>query len=136
MTLIVWVGGKLSLLGIGRCLISGATWLGMQTARDLQYFIYRQGKEWQYYRQPLQKFSMVPRKVAEYHDGFNQVTEDLLRNIEEMEDPKTGVLKDVPELFYRWSFECKWCVHVLKWSLLTVEKCNAMLLFHAQNQYL
>ena len=68
---------------------------------------FRQGEEWRNYRLPIQKFTMVPRKVAEYYTDFNHVTEDLLENIEEIKDSKTSVLKDVTELLFRWSFECE-----------------------------
>ena len=76
-------------------------------ASHVLYYYNRDGEDWLHVRQPLQRFAMVPRKVAEYHDGFNQVTEDLLKKIEEMKDPETGVLKDVFNLFRLWSFECK-----------------------------
>ena len=50
---------------------------------------------------------MVPRKMAEYCPGFNDVTKDLLENIEKIKDSKTSVLEDVGKLFFRWSIECK-----------------------------
>ena len=77
------------------------------------YYSNRDGEDWLHVRQPLQRFAMVPRKVAEYHDGFNQVTEDLLKKIEEMREPETGVLKDVSSPIHLWAFECRYSLHVL-----------------------
>ena len=68
---------------------------------------FRQGEEWQKARSPMSKFMMVPRKVAEYHDGFNDITLDLLKNFEMKKDPQTGLLTDVPSLLFNWSFECE-----------------------------
>ena len=72
-------------------------------------FLYRtrQGEEWHKVRSPMSKFMMVPRKVAEYHDGFNDITLDLLKNFEMKKDPQTGLLTDVPSLLFNWSFECE-----------------------------
>ena len=55
----------------------------------------------------MSKFMMVPRKVAEYHEDFNNITLDLLKNIELKKHPDTAMLTDMPKLFFKWSFECK-----------------------------
>ena len=56
----------------------------------------------------MSKFAMVPRKVGEYHRGFNGITQDLLKNIVQLRDPETKILSDVPKLLFKWSFECKY----------------------------
>ena len=55
----------------------------------------------------MSKFMMVPRKVAEYHEELNAITEDLIRNICHLRDPNSNVMVDVPNLLFKWSFECK-----------------------------
>ena len=55
----------------------------------------------------MSKFMMVPRKVAEYHQGLNAITEDLIRNICHLRDPNSNVMADVSSLLFKWSFECK-----------------------------
>ena len=55
----------------------------------------------------MSKFMMVPRKVAEYHEELNAITEDLIRNICHLRDPNSNVMADVPSLLFKWSFECK-----------------------------
>jgi len=56
----------------------------------------------------MSKFTMVPRKVGEYHTGFNAITQDLLKNVLQLRDPETKVLSDLPKLLFKWSFECKY----------------------------
>jgi len=53
----------------------------------------------------MSKFAMVPRKVAEFHEDFNAVTVDFVRNIRTLRDPTTSVLPDVVPQLYRWTFE-------------------------------
>ena len=60
----------------------------------------------------MSKFIMVPRKVAEYHDGFNDISLDLLKNFEMKKDPQTGLLTNVPSLLFNWSFECEYMLSV------------------------
>ncbi len=55
----------------------------------------------------MSKFMMVPRKVAEYHEDFNTITEDLIKNIEMKKDPQSALFRDLPSLLFNWSFECK-----------------------------
>ena len=59
-------------------------------------------------RSPMSKFMMVPRKVAEYHEDFNNITLDLLKNIELKKHPDTSMLTDVPRCLFNWSFEGKY----------------------------
>jgi len=54
----------------------------------------------------MSKFTMVPRKVGEYHMGFNAITQDLLKNILQLRVPETKIFSDVPKLLFKWSFEC------------------------------
>ena len=58
-------------------------------------------------RSPMSKFIMVPRKVAEYHEDFNNITLDLIKNIEMKKDSHSALLSDVPSLLFNWSFECE-----------------------------
>jgi len=53
----------------------------------------------------MSKFAMVPRKVAEFHEDFNAVTVDFVRNIRTLRDPTTFLLPDVVPQLYRWTFE-------------------------------
>ena len=55
----------------------------------------------------MSKFIMVPRKVGEYHEDFNRITQDLMKLIEQKKDPQTQVVSDVNKLHFRWSFECE-----------------------------
>jgi len=71
------------------------------------YVIDSQGEDWYRQRQPMSKFVMVPRKVGEYHEGFNAITLDLLKNILQLRDPETKILSDLCSLNFKWSFECK-----------------------------
>ena len=80
----------------------------MQTAVKFMFIRYRQGENWHHQRQPMSKFTMVPRKVGEYHTGFNAITQDLLKNVLQLRDPETKVFSDLPKLLFKWSFECKY----------------------------
>ncbi len=71
------------------------------------YIICSKGEEWHKMRSPMSKFMMVPRKVAEYHEDFNNITQDLIKNIEMKKDPQSALLSDVPSLLFNWSFECE-----------------------------
>ena len=53
----------------------------------------------------MSKFAMIPQKVAKFHEGFNMVTADLVRNIYNLRDPNTFLLPDVVSHMYRWTFE-------------------------------
>ena len=55
----------------------------------------------------MSKFAMVPRKVAEFHEVFNDIARDLMKSIRKKRDPNSNILNDVPDLFFNWSFECK-----------------------------
>ena len=39
---------------------------------------YREKEEWYKQRQPMGQFMLKPKKVEEYHEDFNEVTQDLL----------------------------------------------------------
>ena len=64
-------------------------------------------EEWFKSRSPISKFTMIPRKVGEFHEDFNAITHDLVRAVRKMRDKETNVLHDVPPLLFNWSFECK-----------------------------
>ncbi len=55
-------------------------------------------------RSPMSKFIMIPRKVAEYHEDFNNITLDLIKNIDMKKDSHSALLSDVPSLLFNWSF--------------------------------
>ena len=54
----------------------------------------------------MSKFMMVPRKVSEYHETFNEITLDLLEAIR-LEKGEEDMLLDVQSLMHRWAFESK-----------------------------
>ena len=54
----------------------------------------------------MSKFTLVPRKIAEYHGDFNAISKDLKKVIRQMRDPDTNMLNNIPTVFYKWSFEC------------------------------
>ena len=64
-------------------------------------------------RSPMSKFIMVPRKVAEYHEDFNNITLDLIKNIEMKKDSHSALLSDVPSLLFNWSFECEYGLYMI-----------------------
>jgi hypothetical protein len=65
----------------------------------------RDGEEWLKQRIPISKFIMMPRKMAEYHGPFNQVTQDY---IDYLRSHRTGgVFKDIADSLNRWSLECE-----------------------------
>ena len=70
-------------------------------------YIYSQGDHWQRLRQPIQKFTMMPKNVAEYHEEFNAISHDLLGNVHQTRDPESKIVVNVPNLLFKWSFECK-----------------------------
>ena len=70
------------------------------------FFCYSDGENWHEQRRPISKFMMMPRKVAEYHEPFNDVTFDLLKKIRKSRD-ESGNLFDASSYFYKWSFECE-----------------------------
>ena len=49
---------------------------------------------------------MVPRKLGEYHEAFNEVALDLV-SVLKKERGEEDVFLDVPDVMNRWSFECK-----------------------------
>ena len=53
----------------------------------------------------MSKFMMVPRKLGEYHESFNEVTLDLIDLIR-LERNKDDTFFDVRSILNRWSFEC------------------------------
>ena len=72
----------------------------------------RTGEAWENQRKPMSKFMMVPRKVGEYHESFNEVTKDLVDLIK-LERREGDLYADVLSLMNRWSFECEGRSHSL-----------------------
>jgi hypothetical protein len=68
--------------------------------------MYREGEQWVSQRKPMSKFMMVPRKLGEYHEAFNEVALDLVKALKK-ERGKEDMLLDVPRTMNRWAFECK-----------------------------
>ena len=54
----------------------------------------------------MSQFMMVPRKVGEYHEGFNEIAKDLMAAIKALRTPDNNLLSNVPSLLFKWSFEC------------------------------
>ena len=54
----------------------------------------------------MSKFIMVPRKVSEYYESFNEVALDLMELIR-LERGERDMFLNVPDVMNRWSFECK-----------------------------
>ena len=54
----------------------------------------------------MSKFMMIPRKVSEYHESFNEVALDLLELIR-VEKGEGDMFIDVQNVLNRWSFECE-----------------------------
>ena len=67
----------------------------------------REKEEWYKQRQPMGHFMLKPKKVAEYHEGVNEVTQDLLKLIRHQRDPQSNIVADVARPLFKWSFECK-----------------------------
>ena len=67
----------------------------------------RNGEQWESQRKPISKFMMVPRKLGEYHEAFNEVTFDLVDFIRRERQKEDNLYRDVPGVMNRWSFECK-----------------------------
>ena len=65
----------------------------------------RNGEDWERQRKPISKHMMIPRKVFEYHESFNEVALDLLELIR-VERKEGDMCLDVPYVLKRWSFEC------------------------------
>ena len=64
-------------------------------------------EDWYRQRQPISQFMMVPRKVGEYHEAFNEIANDMIKSIKLLRDPQSNIFYDVPNLLFKWSFECK-----------------------------
>ena len=69
--------------------------------------MYSDGERWESQRKPMSKFMMVPRKLGEYHEAFNEVSLDLV-NLLKLERGEDNIYCDVLSVLRRWSFECKW----------------------------
>ena len=78
----------------------------------LNLALYRNGERWESQRKPMSKFMMVPRKLGEYHEAFNEVALDLV-NLLRLERGKESMFLDVPGVLNRWSFECKLMICIL-----------------------
>ena len=46
---------------------------------------------------------LMPRKLAEYNDGFNAVSSDLVRELKRTREEKTAVLRHVPDFLFKMS---------------------------------
>ncbi len=68
------------------------------------WYCFRNGEEWHKHRRPISKFMSVPRKVAEYHQPFNEVTTDLIEGIRRSRDNR-DMLSDTTALLQKWAFE-------------------------------
>ena len=55
---------------------------------------------------PISKFILMPRKMAEYHGPFNEVTSDLISLIRNQRT-EDNVFADTTTSLKKWSFECK-----------------------------
>ena len=49
---------------------------------------------------------LMPRKLAEYNDGFNAVSSDLVRELKRTREEKTAVLRHVPDFLFKMSLQC------------------------------
>lgn len=68
--------------------------------------LYRNGEEWHKHRIPISKFIMMPRKMAEYHEPFNQVSMDYLTLVRRQRS-EDAMLLDVTSSLSKWSLECE-----------------------------
>ena len=73
------------------------------------YTYSQDNEDWQRQRQPISQLMMVPRKLGNYHQGFNDVARDFVKLLKLQRDPKTGLITDIPEHSFKWSFECEYC---------------------------
>ena len=73
--------------------------------------LFSSNEQWWHQRQPISQFMMVPRKIGEYHERFNEVSEDLVKAIKMLRHDETALLSDVSTLLFKWSFECKSIYH-------------------------
>ena len=64
---------------------------------------------------------LMPRKLAEYNDGFNAVSSDLVRELKRTREEKTAVLRDVPDFLFKMSLECTYVY-------ISILNCKAMVL--------
>ena len=55
---------------------------------------------------PISKFIMMPRKMAEYHQPFNDVVFDFMKLVRSKRG-KDDSFSDVVLLLNKWSLECK-----------------------------
>lgn len=55
---------------------------------------------------PISKFIMMPRKMAEYHESFNEVSSDFIDLIRAQRQ-EGGILLDVVNSLNMWAMECK-----------------------------
>ena len=67
----------------------------------------RDGKPWLDKRVPISKFIMMPRKMAEFHEQFNQVSQDYINYVRANRNAD-DVFLDFAESLTKWSFESKY----------------------------
>ena len=66
----------------------------------------RNDKSWHDQRIPVSKFIMMPRKMAEYHQPFNEVAFDFMKLVRNKRK-EDNLLSDVVFSLNKWSLECK-----------------------------
>ena len=54
----------------------------------------------------MSKFIMMPRKMAEYYESFNNITSDYMDHIRTLRK-EDDVLLDVNRSLSKWSIECE-----------------------------
>ncbi len=71
-----------------------------------QYF-FSQGEEWQTHRSALNRHMLRPRTVEQYTKDLNEVLDDAMSKIEGRTSVD-GEIKDLGDILFRWSLECKY----------------------------
>lgn len=81
-------------------------WTDIRKERNIPCGVFLlEGETWHDQRIPISKFLLVPRKIAEYHEGFNEVSADLIKLIRHLRDSENDIVTDVPSQMNKWSFE-------------------------------
>ena len=102
--------GSSSLLGkhlLRHFYVVSATW-GQPAVQvvNFEQHIFRNGEDWYRQRIPVSKFILMPRKMAEYHVPFNQVTLDYIKLLRKQRH-EDDMFSDVSASLNKWSLECK-----------------------------
>ena len=72
----------------------------------MDLFSCRDGEQWHENRLPVSKFIMMPRKMAEYHEPFNNVVSDYVDLIRSQRQ-QDNLFCDVVLSMNKWSLECE-----------------------------